>query len=157
YLVVAPNSLAIKLAILFSNPSNWRLENGMFSGSAHTRNSFFVCACNETQRHKDTKTQRNVLCLRVSVSLCFTNVLLKRKHRQHAALVTEAAHVRNRPDCSECGCRIFAADVTCDTDTGPSADTGQHGDVLLPVGGRIRHRIADDSRWRFELPQLLTG
>src|SRR5262249_13397023 len=39
------------------------------------------------------------------------------------------------------------------TNTGPSADSGKNGDILLSIGTNVCHRIADDSGWCFELPQ----
>src|SRR5262249_46554465 len=53
--------------------------------------------------------------------------------------------------------RIFPADVTRHTDARPSADAGQHSDVLLTVRTNIGHRISDNSRWRLELPQDFAG
>src|SRR6185503_16388456 len=81
----------------------------------------------------------------------------QREHRQYAALIAETSNVRERADRAQRGGRIFAADIAGNSDTGPSADARQHGHVLLAVRPRVRHGIADDSRWRLELPQHVTG
>src|SRR5262249_44785203 len=39
----------------------------------------------------------------------------------------------------------------------PSADTGEHRDVLLSIRSDIRHRISDNPRRRFEFPKDLAG
>src|SRR5262245_28520533 len=94
------------------------------------------------------------LCLCVSV---FHRPLRERKNRQHAALVAEAADVRKSTDRAERCRRIFAANVGCDTDTRPAADTREHSDVLFTIGSGIGHRITNDSGWGLELPQNLAG
>src|SRR3954454_10441626 len=37
--------------------------------------------------------------------------------------------------------------------SGPSADTGEHGDVLMSVGTAIGHRLTDDSAVHLEPPK----
>src|SRR5262249_28760411 len=98
--------------------------------------------------HKDTKTQR---CTKtgqtsfVSLCLCGSLTLRKREDRQDTTLVTEIPHVSERANSSKRGGRIFAADITSHTATGPATNAREHRDVLLSIRSGVRHRIADDS------------
>src|ERR1043166_1345283 len=145
-----PRSLAMTSAILFSNPSIFWLENGRFSGSAHTRNCFWPAP----KAHDATSSiAAAIVCVRDII----TSSLRKREDRQHAALVAEAGDVAERAERAEPRGRIVRADVRGDANPRPSADTGQHRDVLLAVGPDVGHRIADDAGRCLELPQQITG
>src|SRR5262245_2556162 len=78
--------------------------------------------------------------------------LRKCKDSQYSTLITETADVRKRADSSQGGRRIFAANISSDSDAGPSADTGEHCNILLSIRSGVRHRITDDPRRRLEFP-----
>src|SRR5262249_3434673 len=77
----------------------------------------------------------------------------KSEHREHAALVAEVRQVLEGTNRAETSGWIFKAHVRGDADARPSANTGEHRDVLLVVWTDVRHRIADDAGRRLELPQ----
>ena len=76
---------------------------------------------------------------------------------QHAALVAEVARVAERAERAQTGRRIFSADAGGYADTGPAADTGEYGHVLLAIRTVVGHRVADDARRGLELPERLAG
>src|SRR5581483_7805455 len=51
------------------------------------------------------------------------------------------------------GCAVARVQAPGDDCSRPAADSRQHSDVLLAVGAAIRHRLADDARSCFELPE----
>src|SRR5262245_37922942 len=79
-----------------------------------------ACQSVLAEEGKNTKTREHRASWqrRISVSscLCVSCDLWKGEHRQHTALIAETADVCKRADRSERGSRIFAADVTRDSD-----------------------------------------
>src|SRR5215470_9537501 len=141
----APRSSAITAAILFSNPSSFWLENGRFSGSAQTRNSFTSAPKTHVAPMSTASTATMAPIDRM--------LLRKRERSQNAALIAEAADVSKRAERSQSCGRIVGADVRGDPDPRPPSDSRQYGDILLAVGTNVGHRVADDARRRLEFPQ----
>src|SRR3954470_17537653 len=53
--------------------------------------------------------------------------------------------------------RVPRIQIVADDRSRPSADAGEHGDVLMTVGAAVGDRLADDAGAALELPQLLAG
>src|SRR5688500_3472821 len=111
----------MRSAMRFSSPSIFAFENGMFSGSAQTRNWFPVCA--ETPPERRGTTSRITRSLRIR--------LRQREHRQDATLIAEVREILERADRPKAGRRIVEAHVRGHADARPSADAREHRDVLF--------------------------
>ena len=79
------------------------------------------------------------------------------RQREDRKLAAERGVVAQRGITAHCAQAVMRIGETSGkADPGPAAYTGQHGDVLLATV-LVGHHVADDTRWRLELVQLLAG
>src|SRR5512132_2537617 len=124
-------SWATRRTMRFSKPRPAASEYGRLSGSAQTRSSRASTRVHAsvTSAHASTRQGSRSWQRENIPSPTLLRLLLQIRHDV-------------RKPCR--GCLIARVDVVRDDGARPSADAGQHGDVLLAVGAAERHRLPDD-------------
>src|SRR6185503_4670254 len=162
YSTVAPRSLAITSAILFSRPSSFSFENGRLLGSPHTRSCFAASADARPETAQSSTSMTASLLASDGFVMGHRSAVTaswQLEHVDHATLggvLVEPVLVR-QAHCAERRVRIVGRQILRDRQSEPATNTGVHRDVLLLVRAEEGHRRSDDSRADLVLPQQLSG